>query len=158
MRRGGEPRRRTAQYSTDRGPRIRQNLQFTDRLGLGNPDHRVNRFDVLRDGEESSRRPEQTEEHIVMVGSWPCKVSSEIHINGQCVSELVHEDKGKTMATEPEDKDSKRARVVFSKGHEVAGLGYSRLTSVAAKVTDRGENSGNPSQVNRVSQNSSTDR
>jgi hypothetical protein len=28
-----------------------------------------------------------------MVGSWPCKVSSEIHINGQRVSEQVREDK-----------------------------------------------------------------
>jgi hypothetical protein len=35
----------------------------------------------------------------MMVGSWPCKVSSEIHINGRRVSEPVHEDKGKRMAT-----------------------------------------------------------
>jgi hypothetical protein len=59
---------------------------------------------VLRNGEESSRRPEQTEEHIMMVGLWPCKVSSEIHINGRRVSESVREDKGKTMATELEDE------------------------------------------------------
>jgi hypothetical protein len=46
-----------------------------------------------------------------MVGSWPCKVSSEIPINGQLVSEPVRKDKGKTMATELEDeKDLKRAR------------------------------------------------
>jgi hypothetical protein len=56
--------------------------QFTDWSGSGNSDRRVNHPDVLCDGEESSRRPEQTEEHIVMVGSWPCEVSSEIHING----------------------------------------------------------------------------
>jgi hypothetical protein len=56
------------QHSIDREPGIRQNLQLTDPLGSGNPYHRVNRPDVLRDGEESSRRPEQTEEHIVMVG------------------------------------------------------------------------------------------
>jgi hypothetical protein len=56
------------QHSTDREPGIRQNLQFTDLLGSGNPYHRVNRPDVLRDGEESSRRPKQTEEHVVMVG------------------------------------------------------------------------------------------
>jgi hypothetical protein len=30
--------------------------------------------------------------------------------------------------------------VVLSKGHEVVGLGYSRLTGAAAKVMDRGEN------------------
>jgi hypothetical protein len=70
------------QHSTDREPRIGQTPQFADRLGSGNPDHCVNRPDVLRDGEESSRRPEQTEEHVVMVGSSPCKVSSEVHING----------------------------------------------------------------------------
>jgi hypothetical protein len=67
-------------------------------------------------------------------------VSSEIHINGQCVSELVHEDKG-----------LKRMCVVLSKGHEVVGLGYSRLTGVAAKVIDKGENSSNYSRVNRFS-------
>jgi hypothetical protein len=87
-----------------------------------------------------------------MVGSWPCKVSSEIHINGQHVSEPVHEDKGKTTATESEDeKDPKRACVVLSKGGEVVGPVYSRLTGAAAMVPDRGENSGNPSRANRVS-------
>jgi hypothetical protein len=80
-----------------------------------------------------------------MVGSWPCKVSSEIHINGRRVSESIREDEAKTMATEPEDgKDPKRACVVLSKGHEVVRLGYSRLTGGAAKVTDREENSGTP--------------
>jgi hypothetical protein len=54
-----------------------------------------------------------------MVGSWPCKVSPEIHINRRCVSEPVREDKGKITASEPEDrKDLKRAHVVLSKGHE----------------------------------------
>jgi hypothetical protein len=71
-----------AKHSTDREPRIRQNPRFTDRSSSGNPDCRVNHPDVLRDREESSRRPEQTEEHVVMVGLWTRKVSSEIHING----------------------------------------------------------------------------
>jgi hypothetical protein len=62
--------------------------------------------------------------------------------------------------------------VVLSKGREVVGPGYSRLTSDAATVTDRGENLGNPSlvncvsktkqhypsRVNQVSQDNSTDR
>jgi hypothetical protein len=88
----------------------------------------------------------------MIVGSWPCKVSSKIHINGRHVSEPVREDKGKTTATKPEDeKDLKRARVVLSKGCEVVESGYSRLIGAAAKVTDRGENLGNPSRVNRVS-------
>jgi hypothetical protein len=69
-------------HSTYREPRIRQNPRFTSRSGSGNPDHHVNHPNVLRDREESSQRPEQTEEHVVMVGSWPCKVSSEIHIVG----------------------------------------------------------------------------
>jgi hypothetical protein len=59
------------------------------------------------------------------------------------------------MATEPEDeKDPKRACVVLSKGREVVGPGYLRLTGAAAKVLSRGENSGNPS---RVGQDNSTD-
>jgi hypothetical protein len=107
---------------------------------------------VVHNREESSQRLEQTEEHVVIVGSWPCKVSSEIHINGPWVSGLVHEDKGKMMATEPEDeKDLKTAHVVLSKGHEVVRPGYSRLTGAVTKVTNRGENLGNPSRVNRVS-------
>jgi hypothetical protein len=80
-----------------------------------------------------------------MVGSWPCKVLSEIHINGRCISELVREDKGKIMATEPEDeKDPKRAHVLLSKIREVVGPGYLRLTGATAKVMDGGENLGNP--------------
>jgi uncharacterized protein YidB (DUF937 family) len=62
-------------------------------------------------------------------------------------------------ATEPEgEKDLKRACVVLSKGREMVGLGYSRLTSAAAKVTDRVENSGNHSRVSWVSQDNNTDR
>jgi hypothetical protein len=78
----GEPQRRTVHHSTDQEPGIRQNPRFADRSGSGNPSHRVNRPDVLHDKGGSSRRPEQIEEHIVMVGSWPCKVSTKIHING----------------------------------------------------------------------------
>jgi hypothetical protein len=73
-------------------------------------------------------------------------VSSEIHIIGRRVSEPVCEDMGKMTATEPKgEKAPNRARVVLSKGCEVVGLGYLRLTGAAAKVTDRGENSRNPS-------------
>jgi hypothetical protein len=67
-----------------------------------------------------------------MVGSWPCKVSSENHINGRRVSELVREDKSKTTTPKLEDgRDPKRARVVLSMVHEVVGLGYLRVTGVA---------------------------
>jgi hypothetical protein len=41
--------------------------------------------------------------------------------------------------------------VLLSKGHEVVGPGYLRVTGVAAKVTDKRENPGNHSRVNRVS-------
>jgi hypothetical protein len=54
----------------------------------------------------------------------PCKLSSEIHIIRRRVSEPVHEDKGKTMALELEDKrDPRRACVVLSKGREVVRPG-----------------------------------
>jgi hypothetical protein len=63
------------------------------------------------------------------------------------------------MAPEPEDKrDPKGPRVVLSKCREVLELGYSRVTGVPAKVTDKRENCGNHNQVNRVSQNSNKDR
>jgi hypothetical protein len=80
--RTGEPQRRTVHDSIDRESGIRQNPQFTDRSGSSNPDRRVNHLDVLRNGEESSRRPKQTKEHVAMVGSWPCRVSSKIDVNG----------------------------------------------------------------------------
>jgi hypothetical protein len=75
-------------------------------------------------------------------------VSYEIHINGRSICESVGEDKGKMTAVEPEDEDPKRARVVLSKGREVVGLGYSRLSGAAAMVMDMKENLGNHNQVN----------
>jgi hypothetical protein len=57
------------QHSTDREPGIRQNPRFMNRSGSGNPDHRVNCPDALRDEGGGSRRPEQIEEHVMMVGS-----------------------------------------------------------------------------------------
>jgi hypothetical protein len=97
-------------------------------------------------------------------------VLSEIHINGGGVSEPVREDKGKTVALELEDRrDLKRAHVLLSKDNEVVGPGYSWVIDVAAKVTDKREDSGNHSRVNwvskteqhypsRVSQNRNMDR
>jgi hypothetical protein len=106
----------------------------------------------MHHGEGPSWRPEQTKKHIMMVGSWACRVSFEIRIGGQRFSELVHDDRGKEKVAEPGDeKDPKRARVVLSKGHEVVGLGYSRLSGAAAEVMHKGENLRNPNQVNRVS-------
>jgi hypothetical protein len=145
-----EPRRRMVHHYMDQEPRIRQNPRFTNESGSSNPDRCVNRPDVLRDGEESSRRPEQTEEHVVMVGLWPCKVSSEVHINERRVSEPIWIDKGKQKVPESEgEKDPKRTHMVLSKGHEVVELGYSRLLGDATKATDRGEESGNPNWVGR---------
>jgi hypothetical protein len=68
-------------------------------------------------------------------------VSSKIRIGGRRVSEPVHDDKGKEKVMEPRDeKDWRRARVVLSKGHEVIGPGYSRLSGAAAEVMHKGEN------------------
>jgi hypothetical protein len=88
----------------------------------------------------------------MMVGSWACRVSSKIHIDGWHVSEPVHDDKGKEKVAEPGDeKGPKRARAVLSKGREVVRPGYLRLSSAAAEVMHKGANSGNPNRVNRVS-------
>jgi hypothetical protein len=82
-RRAWEPRRRIMQHATDRAPGIRQITRFADQVGSDNPDRRVNCANVLHSGEgPSSSKQEQTEEHVVMVRSWPCRVSSEIHIKG----------------------------------------------------------------------------
>jgi hypothetical protein len=108
----------------------------------------------------------------MMVGSWLCKVSTEIHINGRRVSYPVREDKDKAAATGHEDeRDLRRARVVLSQGHEVVRLGYSMMSSAAAmgkdmgrrwdnpnrfiRVTDKGRN---PDNSNRVTRVSSTDQ
>jgi hypothetical protein len=50
-----------------------------------------------------------------------------------------------------DEKDLKRACVMLPKGREVVRPGYSRLIGAATKVTDRGDNSGNPNRVNWVS-------
>jgi hypothetical protein len=148
-RRTEESQRRLAQHSMDQAPGVRQNVWVTDRSGSGNPDH-CNRPDVLHKEEESSREQEQVKKHVVMVRSWPCTVSSEVHINGRRVSESVREDKGKATVPESEnEKDPKRARMVLSKGREVVRWGYSRLSGDDARVTGRGEESGNPNRVHR---------
>jgi hypothetical protein len=63
----------------------------------------------------------------MMVGSWPCRVSSKVHINEQRVSDPVRG-----------DKDLKRACVVSFQDHEVVGLGYSKLSSATALETNKG--------------------
>jgi hypothetical protein len=69
--------------------------------------------------------------NIMTVGFWPCKVSSEIHVNGRHVSEPIWRDKGKKTVPESEDeKDAKRTHMVLSKGREVVGTGYSRLSGM----------------------------
>jgi hypothetical protein len=95
----------------------------------------------------------------MMVGSWLGMVSFEVHINGRRVSEPVWEDKGKAMVPESEnEKDPKRARMLLSKGREVAGPDYLRLSGDVARVADRGEESGNPNRVDRVHKEYNLDR
>jgi hypothetical protein len=114
---------------------------------------------VLRDGEESSREQGQVKKHFVMVGSCPCMVLSEVHINGCGVSEPVQEDKGKVMVSESEnDKGPKRARMVLSKGRKVVGPGYSRPSGDAARVADIREESRNHNRVDRARRGYNTDR
>jgi hypothetical protein len=47
---------------------------------------------------------------------------------------------------------------VLSKGCEVVGLGYSRLSADVARVTDRGGESGNPNRVDWVHREYDTDQ
>jgi hypothetical protein len=86
-----------------------------------------------------------------MVGSWLCRVSSKIHINGRHISYRVHEDKGKAAATEQKDeKDPKRACVVLSQGREVVGTGYSTMSSATTAGKDKGRRWDNPNRVTRI--------
>jgi hypothetical protein len=85
-------------------------------------------------------------------------VSSEVHINGRHVSEPVREDKGKATVPESKDeKDPKRTHRVLSKGCDVVGPSYSRLSGDDARVADRGGESGNPNRVDRVRREYDTD-
>jgi hypothetical protein len=94
----------------------------------------------LRKEDEPSLEQEQVKKHVMMVLSWPCTVSCEVHINGRCVSKPVWEDKGKATVLELEDEnDLKRTHMVLSKGHEMVGPSYSRLSGDAARVMDRQE-------------------
>jgi hypothetical protein len=65
------------------GTRNKAEYQFADLVGSDNPDRWVNHANVLHSGEgPSSCKQDQTEEHVMMVGSWLCRVLSEIHIKG----------------------------------------------------------------------------
>jgi hypothetical protein len=71
------------QQATDRAPKIKKNTRFADRIGSDNPNRQVNCANMLHGGEGPlSRKKERNEKQVMMVGSWPCRVSSEIHING----------------------------------------------------------------------------
>jgi hypothetical protein len=95
-----------------------------------------------------------------MVGSWPCKVSSEIHVNGRHVSGTIWKDKGMAIVSKSEDeKDSKRTCMVLSKGFKVIGPGYSRLLGGgAARVAYRGRELDNPNWVGQVLREYDTDQ
>jgi hypothetical protein len=106
---------------------------------------------MLRKEEEPSREHEQVKKHVMLVGSCPCKVSSEVHINRRRVSKSVWEDMGKaTVPESEEEKDPKRTCMVLSKGREVVGLGYSRLLGDATRVPDKGGESAKSNWVDRI--------
>jgi hypothetical protein len=48
--------------------------------------------------------------------------------------------------------------MVSSRVHKVVGPDYTRLSGDAARVTDRGEESGNPNRANRVCREYNMDR
>jgi hypothetical protein len=77
------------------GTRGKVASRFSARSGSGNLDCRSNHPDVLHNGEGPSRRPEQTKELVMMIGSWACRVSSEIRVGGRCVSEPIHDNKAR---------------------------------------------------------------
>jgi hypothetical protein len=86
----------------DQGPRVWQNARVTNWSGSRNLDH-CNCTDVLRKEDEPSQGQEQVKKHVVMVGSWPFMVLSEVHINGRCVSKPVRDDKGNVTVSESKD-------------------------------------------------------
>jgi hypothetical protein len=68
---------------------------------------------------------------------------------------------GKTRARVPEledEKDLKRTRMVLSKGCKVARPDYSRLSGDAARVVDKGGESGNHNRVDWVRREYDTDQ
>jgi hypothetical protein len=70
-----------------------------------------------------------------MVGLWPCKESTEIHINGRRVSEPVQKDKGKETVSESEDeKDPARAA---DRGEELGNLSRVHREYDTDRWTDR---------------------
>jgi hypothetical protein len=71
------------------------------------------------------------EENVVMIGLIPCRVLSEVHLDGRRVMSVVAEEtEGQSsMAGCVGVKEVKHARVVTSAGHEVIRPGYTSLTS-----------------------------
>jgi hypothetical protein len=63
-----------------------------------------------------------------------------------------------TVPESIDEKDPKRTRMVLSKSREVVGRGYSRLLGDAARVANRGGQSGNPNSVDWVHREYDTDQ
>jgi hypothetical protein len=84
----------------------------------------------------------------MMVGSWPCKVLSEIHIDGRRVSELVQKDKGKATVLESEDeKDPREHAWCCPRVARWSGWVTQGVSGDATRVVDRRQESGNLSRV-----------
>jgi hypothetical protein len=96
---------------------------------------------VLCGGEASPAHDRtQATEHIMMVGAWPCRLSSKVHVKGRRVTNPVSLENGKEGAATGQEgeKDPKRACVVTAEGRKVVELRYSELSGIARSVIAKG--------------------
>jgi hypothetical protein len=64
----------------------------------------------------------------MVVGSVPCRVSSELHAGGHRVLGIVAKGTGSKANITPDGPEAKRAWVVSAEGREVIGPGYTDLS------------------------------
>jgi hypothetical protein len=71
----------------------------------------------------------------VVVRSVPCRVSSELHAGGRRVMGIVAKGTGSKANITPDGPEEKRAHVVFAKGCEIVGPGYTDLSYRVGRET-----------------------
>jgi hypothetical protein len=66
---------------------------------------------------------EQVSSNFALVGSVPCRLSSELHVDGQWVAYKRGKETGYqvVLTSHTEDANPKRARIVTAEGREVVG-------------------------------------
>jgi hypothetical protein len=70
----------------------------------------------------------QLSEGTMMVGAVPCKLSSELHVNGQRVFRAKDKSMEREVVVADAGRSPKRSRVISAEGREVVGPGYSMPT------------------------------